>query len=156
MGPTKRTPLWAVIAFLAVGAGLLGVGMWDLVNAVRSVWWPTVPGTITSSEVMQRTGGRRATVYEADIRYRFSIDGRDYTGDQIWFGQHGNSLGHSPHQIVDTYPTGREVTIAYDPDDPEWSVLEPGVFPSVGLIPGIGLLFAGAGTLMFLDWRRKR
>lgn len=87
--------------------------------AKASTGWPTVSGTVTSSEtakVMFRKQPR--------VTYSYSVNGTPFSGNRISF-----AAGYRPRDteaILNRYPVGEEVTVAHAPDDPAKATLETG------------------------------
>jgi len=87
--------------------------------AKASTGWPTVSGTVTSSEtakVMFRKQPR--------VTYSYSVNGAPFTGNRISF-----AAGYRPREtdaILSRYPVGKEVVVAHAPDDPAQATLETG------------------------------
>ncbi len=119
---------------------LILVGIIVTAYGANRVWlgyqsrnWPQTPETIRSIEVEESykteksgSGSRRYKVYEAQLTYDYLVAGRAYTGDRISFG-HGPTRQKTPVQsFVDGLPVGSGVTVYYQPDNPDQSVLLPG------------------------------
>ena len=87
--------------------------------AKASTTWPTVTGAVTASEcakVMFRKQPR--------VTYSYSANGALLTGQRISFAG-----GYPPREtdtILSRYPVGREVVVAYAPDNPAEATLETG------------------------------
>ena len=87
--------------------------------AKASTAWPTVSGTIKTSEtakVMFRKQPR--------VTYSYSVNGAPFTGNRISF-----AAGYPPKEtdaILGRYPVGQEVTVAHTPEDPAQATLETG------------------------------
>jgi len=87
--------------------------------AKASTGWPTVSGTIRTSEtakVMFRKQPR--------VTYSYSVNGAPFTGNRISF-----AAGYPPKEtdaILGRYPIGREVMVAHAPEDPAQATLETG------------------------------
>ncbi|MBR0826297.1 DUF3592 domain-containing protein [Bradyrhizobium manausense] len=138
----QGVPLFAfllpVVAFAAsIAAFLSFVRMRRLARASRS--WPTVPGRITSSSVIEeliedrrdddKTSINRKKIhrYQLDLRYAYRVGKRDYVGinpNWGWTGVYG--LRELADKAAAHFPLGGAVTIYYDPDHPANAVLEPG------------------------------
>jgi hypothetical protein len=87
--------------------------------AKASTGWPTVSGTVTSSETAKVMFRRqpRAT-------YSYSVNGTPYTGNRISF-----AAGYPPKEtdaILSRYPVGRDIMVAHEPGNPAQATLETG------------------------------
>jgi hypothetical protein len=134
-----------VVHFL-IGSVLAAIGLAtafilaQLTNfGLASFYWPTAPGTIIRSEVVEETGtdteGDETVLYAAEIRYSYRIGDRLFEAERVSFGGTGSdSWGCAARSTTSTYPVGQSVAVRYDPSHPERATLEPGI--------GIGLLLA--------------
>ncbi|MCA9270730.1 MAG: DUF3592 domain-containing protein, partial [Planctomycetales bacterium] len=135
--------LFAVIGYFV--AFTFGKPILDNANASRD--WPSAPGVITRSEVATaRSNGK--TMYSFDVVYRYSVDGREFTSSNVFFGGNGSS-SHSTgaHKVAARYPRGGKVDVYYDPSEPANAVLEPGAHWQSYAVFGAGLIFLVVGAL---------
>jgi len=154
MARRQAGPIWLLILgtiFATVGYFVAFHFGKPIVNSARqSETWPTVPGVIERSEVAtSRSKGK--TMYDFDVSYAYTVDGKAYHGSTVWFG--GDYRSSSPgvaRETVGRYPVGRKVEVHYDPKHPDASVLEPGAFWSTYMVYGIGWIFLAVGGLMLL------
>ncbi|WP_035665387.1 DUF3592 domain-containing protein [Bradyrhizobium sp. Ec3.3] len=132
-------PLFAfllpALAFAAAVAAILGfVRMRRLATA--SLRWPTIPGTVTASRVIEemieersdddRTRVKKIHRYQVDLRYAYHVGNRDFVGVRPnwgWTGIYG--LRELAENAAGKYPPGQAVTVHYDPRRPSHAVLEP-------------------------------
>lgn len=148
------------LAFLAIGLGAL-YG-WRKMRAARkaSRAWPATQGRVTATRVNvvekdmtavdERPGVRRvSTRYVPEVTYEYAAGPTSYSNNRLTFGTKLMSQSEAA-QVVAQYPVQREVTVYYDPGQPQSSVLERrdvyGCWPVVALLAG--LLFALVGALM--------
>lgn len=84
--------------------------------------YPSAPGEIIHSEVRETGSGKNHTIRE-EVRYRYSVDGQERTGDRVYF--HGISAGSfgSAQTVVETYPKGRKVEVFYNSRNPSDAAL---------------------------------
>jgi hypothetical protein len=145
--------------FLLLGAWLLVIGMRNLSHAVASPNWPRAAAVVvasqTSAHADPKTVGSRAssTMYEADIRFAYTVDGKEYATDILHFGQTYGSGDSSDAALRKLrYPLGREVTVAYKPDDPAIAAAEPGFDHEVLLLIGGALFFIMPAIMFIVTW----
>jgi hypothetical protein len=100
---------------------------WKNVRLSReSTGWPTVPGTVATSErtkVLWRTQPR--------VTYNYEVNGKSYTGNKVILA------GVPPKetdQVLSRYPVGSPVTVSYLPGNPALALLEPGPNRYVNLL----------------------
>lgn len=118
----------------AIGALLITVGLFagifgflDYRQAQTVAGWPTVPGTITTSEIYTaQIRGRGVRFADAvRIEYSYFVDGALYFNDQVnvesLIVEANTELGE---RLLREYPEGAAVSIYHDPADPATSFLE--------------------------------
>lgn len=126
----------------ALGITALVIGMQEIIDATSSRDWPEASGTVIHSKIENTettsTGKRnREYSYQADIKYKYFVNGKTYVGDRISWGEVSNK--DIAQRRVDNYPVGREITVYYDPEIPEKSVLEPGYSSGLLFLPLLGI-----------------
>ena len=119
------------------------------VYAAKTRQWPTVTGTILSSDVSSsRSGGGMTsanTHYKADVEYEYRVQGRRYKNDVIKpFGQLQLSISGHALKLAEQYSPGDEVDVFYNPSKPTKSCLDCEEEISIFYI-GIGAIFLIAG-----------
>jgi len=93
-------------------------------SAEASAHWPSTPGQITSSKV-SRSGLIRAA-YAPAVKYSFEANGHPQAGNRIAYRVLASRDENEMQQIAGKYQPGSRVKVAYDPGNPQDSVLEPG------------------------------
>lgn len=140
---------------VAVGAGMVHTAWTGTTDARDSEAWPTVSGSVIESYVDIDEKSDGADSYDPVVRYTYSVDDEDFEGSRVAFGQHDAGDRGGVERTVARYPVGEPVDVAYDPEDPGRSVLEPGEegantaiqFAGVAIaVVGIGLAI-GPGLL---------
>jgi hypothetical protein len=134
---------------LAAGAGLMALGVSRLRHGYRSRSWPTVPGVIRASEIrLGRTSGAERPSMDVHIEYEYTVGGERLVSDRAGFGSPLRVKGM--RAMVDRYPAGARVSVAYDPADPRRAVLEPGIQNDVYWMLFVGALFVcSAGLIVY-------
>ena len=136
-----------IILAIIGGAIFIFFALPPLQYAATSKNWPSVPGTITKSEVQvfKRDGN---THYQPDIAYSYTVDGRKYSASKITVGD--GSLDNNvtkAKRLQAEYPVDKEVDVYYDPDLPESAVLQPGTKSGDLMLAGISAIFFFVGLL---------
>ena len=108
---------------LAIYAGYLVRKAWRL--GVASEHWPSVSGTIVSSE-MECEEHDDPDTYRLLVQYTYEVQGEMHTGDTLTYRGTSTKRQHVAAHLA-KYPAGCQVPVFYDPEAPEQSVLEPGV-----------------------------
>jgi len=151
---------FAAVGVMLVGLGLTGYGVVKslaLRDRLReTAHWVSVPGRVYASRVVQEESydpgldigdpGQRTTIYRPEVRFEYRVADREYASKQFQVGDPMQlSWPDAAEKIVRSFPEGREVTVYYDPADPNRAVLERKVASGSALllgIAGIGLLVA--------------
>ena len=97
--------------------------------------WPTVEGKILKSEVVQQYFFLQQYSYEPRIHYSYSVEGKTYESDSISMRFLSSKSADTVQEVVGNYPAGSQATVYYNPDDPEESVLIPGVSVGTSVAP---------------------
>jgi hypothetical protein len=109
--------------------GLFGMAMTapTIFTALRCRNWPRVMGKIESRGITHdhtshgdNDGGDR---YIPFATYVYSVEGQEYHGQRISFGDHGGSSKYAEKAIERLGPS-MNVEVFYDPMDPSQSVLD--------------------------------
>jgi hypothetical protein len=105
-------------------------------NVLRSVFWPTAVGTITSStlQIQDRSAGRTAegtdhVTHSARITYTYEVDGRTFEGSKVHFENLSSGSLVRSQRVVHAYPEGAQVAVFHHPTHPELAVLHRGLPP---------------------------
>jgi hypothetical protein len=142
-------------------------GVSNLYVATASAQWPNVSATIVSSRVVEYRG--RGVGYGPEIEYQYIVDGRRYTGHNIWLMD--SALGKVESEaVVAQFPAGAVVQARYDETDPGRAVLRAerndftwttatvgfiGFCLGIYVCPALGVSEAVARRYPSLDlWRR--
>ena len=150
------------LPFLLVGLVVLYLGSSNLFLGHASSSWPSAPGTIERSGLKARKSSTNSrTTYAADVGYGFAVKGVVFAGNRVDFGSigsYGSSDPSSAEDILTAYPPGRDVRVYYDPENPEESVLEPGItfYSCLAPLAGSAFLLVGLLTAIFLPGLMRR
>ena len=139
----------AVLMLAGAGAFLYGlvVPRW---RVARAASWPSVPGTVTHSSVVQSTetnftAGTTNTMHDAQIKYQYQVKERRYRNDKVHVGGSlATSMPSYAQAQAQRYPQGADIDVFYNPDKPAQSCLEKSEQTSL-LSMGIGVLFVIVG-----------
>lgn len=143
--------------FLLAGLGFSAVFLVPAWRHLQALSWPEVPCEILESRVESHSGDD-GTTYSVEVRYRYTLDGRDYTSDRYRFLGGSSSGFEGKARVVERLPPGTRTVCYADPEDPSEAVLNRGfdfwyllvlfplVFVAVGA-GGIAMSLAGARRL---------
>ncbi|MCP3168789.1 DUF3592 domain-containing protein [Myxococcus qinghaiensis] len=160
--------LWGIISIIcallaAAGFVFVFAGLKDVLRALHSRRWPTVPGTVLSAEEVEHRlpvpGQTEPRVhYEARVQYEYSV-GRVLVGTAtLRVDPAARTNPDDAQATLRRYPPGQAVRVAYNPEDPTDAVLEPGAHaPSfVRLVVGLGLVGVGICIPFITRWFMAR
>jgi hypothetical protein len=108
--------------------------------------FPHVQGEVLSSQVTTTRGSKGHINYHPSIRYRYDMDGQEYTGWRYRYDGHPTD-SDSANEIVSAHPAGSAIDVYYRPGYPEDCLLCPGVDQ-----PDVGMFFFLAAIIMFFLW----
>jgi len=147
------------LVFMTAGLIILFFGCRSLLRAWNSTSWPTSPGVIVygqrdkSTSAVQTADDGSYVVTDSGHHIIFSYDANGQTrfSNTRRFGQLAAADSEWASRIARLYPVGREVTVAYDPGNPDLATIEPGLSKEALWTPGAGAAFLlfGLAVLFF-------
>lgn len=149
------------LAMFAAGIFLMAWGVYEIKGSRESRNWPSTKGTVTSSSISEQTRRdtstrRTTTTYFPRVLYEYQVKGRHYTSHRIEFGGDSGGMKRMAKKVVDKYPSGKKVTVHYNPQDPQYGVLEAGFTWSSLIVFLAGIAFFCVGVLFFKAYRKQR
>ena len=152
----KRLMISSILAPLLVGSVFTVIGLVFLLITVNgrrqaeaSQAWPSTSGRVVKTwvqETIERDDdGFTEYKYTPHIQYEYSAGGARYTGERLNFGFTSvyGEMGPA-EEALDLYPMGSQVTVYYNPEQPQDAVLDREMQGGVlgYVIGGIGLVVA--------------
>ena len=140
---------WGPRLFKLAGILFILIGINTIYQAYKSSSWPSVQGKIISSEIKSHSSTytdtttnrtKNETVYDAQINYRYVVNGITYSNDDVKVG--GTIKTNTSvwaRKLLDKYPREKVVNVYYNPEDPFQSVLEKGFHLSTWAFLAVGL-----------------
>ena len=135
------------LVFIVIGGGLLyAIFFRPILKEFAAAKWPTVPCEITSSKVGQHSGSKGGSTYSVDVRYRYTVAGKEWIGTNYNFDTGYSSSRGWRESAVKSLPPGTrtvchvnledplEAVLSIKPSPDRWFGLIPGVFLIVGLV----------------------
>lgn len=146
--------------FMAMGMLFVGIGTIAYFDAQEVKDWPTTTGTVTNTWVREEysSGSRNSPShydYYPEVEYTYKVNGATYYGNQLVKIETGYSSFVDAQSYNDRYATGTQVTVYYNPDNPNEAVLEQNSDVQALMFPGIGALFALIGAVGFIYFFKK-
>ena len=148
----NRQDIPGLVILTIIGLALTTLGAVMLKNAIESKNWPVTNGTITSSEVAG------SIKYNPSINYTFSVDGVDYSSNQISNMNFRTKNISVAQAVVNRYPAGSVAAVHYNSKSPSQSFLEPGIDTGhlILLLFGVIALGIPVFSAIFLKWNIKK
>ena len=110
--------------WLAISVVVLAIvaGGWLLRRAKlrRARSWPTTAGRVESSVMRLQSRGNNQSIWVAEVQYSYTVDGGSSSGSL----RRTFLLNKSAEKWIANYPNGRPVTIRYNPNKTNDSVLD--------------------------------
>ncbi|MBN2040216.1 MAG: DUF3592 domain-containing protein [Spirochaetes bacterium] len=131
----KNNPAILVVALLVFGLILGGFGLYKYKTGKESVSWPSVKGKITYSRVEAGRNNKKQE-YLPSVKYIYRVNKKLYTGNNITASDVYQKTRGSANTILKKYPVGGEVSVYYNPANPDNSVLETGMRRNVYIMLG--------------------
>ena len=133
-------------------------------SAEASKRWPVAQGSVVSTRARLQsssTGNSSPSSYSYafEVTYAYEVDGEQYEGDRFSLGEGSTASRAFPErsdaQVAASrdYPTGSEVDVYYDPENPASAVLKPGANwgTYMPLVLGTVFLCSGVGTVWWMQ-----
>ena len=142
--------LLAVTLILAAAAGWYLKGDKENVRLFgASAVWPTVTGQIGSVQIVETGSSEDSNSWcEPKVDYTYTVAGREYAGTRIKFSRLKNVSNKTARAVTANYAFGATV-VAYDPANPQYSVLDRTAKPPA-ITFWTGVLFVFAAIVLAL------
>lgn len=146
--PRAQAQRWIGLVFLVIGLVFLAVGGWFAEKRFTVMnSWPTVEAEVVESEVTTYEDSEGSTLYKAQFRFRYTVEGREYQTQTD--NGYGTSFRSWMQTKVDRLPAGSRHRLHYNPADPAEIEYNAGYNFEFFGIPlfcgGMGLIFALVG-----------
>ncbi|RUM89939.1 MAG: hypothetical protein DSZ23_02540 [Thermodesulfatator sp.] len=144
--------------FLVLGLWALLVSFSMGLEGWKAKQWPEAKGRIIISKVQEwRTPGKiRIARLCLDVDYLYLVGERVLEGHRLNSGWRCFASEDHIKKILKRYPSGRQVRVYYNPENPEKSLLEPGISWSVLFLAGIGVINLSIAIPLIRSSRRGR
>ncbi|MUP36452.1 DUF3592 domain-containing protein [Labilibaculum euxinus] len=123
-------------------------------EANASKLWPAVEGTVALADISTSISDG-TKMYASNIVYKYIVEGKEYSGTRISTVDGSSNSASSAKKDIQKYAAGSSVTVYYDPELPDASLLEPGPNFFTYLITYGPLVFCLIGFLMLWQFVKK-
>jgi len=133
------------LGFLAIGVVIFFLGLRDYRIAKASAGWPATEGSITQICIRTDDRGENHESSHPAITSDYRVMGSPHQGSRPVIGATPSYSNHRKAEaFLEAYPIGKRVTVHYNPEKSDQSVLEAGVIRgAIGtlIISGVFALF---------------
>ncbi len=142
------------LVFLLLGLWCLAMGTTKATEALNARSWPTAKGRIISSGVKQLETRQRIRIARLCfyIDYLYLVKNKVYEGHRLNAGWRCFGSESRIRKLLSRYPSGSQVDVYYNPQNPAISMLEPGLDWTEFFLWGVGLVCVSVAWPFF---RRK-
>jgi len=95
----------------------------DITKSHEAENWSKARGIVTQSEPVKYCGRGQSQLFFPAIKYSYLVDGHSYDGYQIALGVRDCEAKNVIENLLAPYPLGKSVTVWFNPQHPEESVL---------------------------------
>ncbi len=127
---TDGAPFWVNTSWMMLSLLGVFVSIGAYVShqeASQSNKWPTVSATLLSTRVASGMATGNKQTYSPVAEYEFSYLGKKYKGDTIDYSAVSGSKAWANKVISQLQQQGVALVVSVNPDNPQMSVLHPGV-----------------------------
>jgi len=121
-----RTVALVGFGVFPLGAYFVVDGLHNLLRTRSAEHWPTTKGLVTASRVGDSYGGYGAFWHAPRVSYRYEVAGVPFEGELIQTARLVFSSESDAAEVSARYPVSAEVTVRYDPRNPEFGILDLG------------------------------
>jgi len=99
-------------------------GEWNVARGHASTSWPTAPGIVQESRVVESYLYRRGACYRLEVKYSYKAQGDEYMSERLQFGNTWLDDEDFVRRLAQKYPAGAQIAVHYDPKHPSSAVLD--------------------------------
>lgn len=126
--------------FIFIGILFICFSVQNSYYAYQSIYWPKVKGTVRNVSVEPATANR----YKLVVKYHYYFKNASYFGDVRRFSSYFFTESEGESELL-KYPVGSNLEISVNPNEPNMSVIESGLYwrNYLGMATGILLVTFG-------------
>lgn len=135
------------LALGAIGVVLIVLYFKNKGKAKASESWPQAQGRVVATNIRvdeMDSDDSSGIRYVPEVHFAYEVDGMSFEGKRLAFGSEPSfGLRKKAEQFLEPYPSGRVVTVFYNPESPREAVLTQKMRSmTAGLIVGIVMIVA--------------
>jgi hypothetical protein len=129
-------------------------GLWAAYKSALTLRWPRADAKVVDARLRLQTMPNNSTTQRRQqpdvtasfhVLYSYSVGGREYLSSRVEPYDFGMQNSAGARKMQDRHPVGSTAKVAYDPDDPTVSYIEPGPSSMSLMMVGIGVVIAASG-----------
>ncbi len=130
------------IIFLFLGLISLAIGISMGVEGLKAKRWPRAKGRIIKSKITELRSKSKIRIARLclELEYLYLVGEKIFEGHRYDTGWRCFASEDHIKNIIENYPVGKEVLVYYNPQNPQRSLLMPGLNWSVFLMTGVGIV----------------
>jgi hypothetical protein len=144
----------AVLVILGIGFSIWGHGV--MMTTMASLKWPITQGNITFSEIKATSKIGPGYYYSPDVRYRYTVNGKDYNGNKVIAADYSSSSASRAGKITRQFKKGSNVNVYYNPENTSEAVLMPGGTLLTYVPFCFGIIATASGIIALLYYGKKK
>ncbi|MCG7862001.1 MAG: DUF3592 domain-containing protein [Candidatus Thiodiazotropha endolucinida] len=142
------------LPFLAVGIFFIYKTAVSVFDAMQMAAWQQTQGTLISAKLSHHRSDD-STTYQAEARYRYRVDGIEYTGERVAIHSGSDNIGDFQQRLgqrlTQLHHNKRPVAVYYNPSNPNEAVINRDIrWSMIGFNTIFIVLFGGSGLGMIL------
>jgi len=145
-----------LLALTAIGIAILYWGGCILKQSQDALTWPQTRGHMIASQLVIHhlpkfidSRANPARWYGTQVQYEYKVGAEEYLSDRLAFREADSPSPQDALKVMNKYRRAGEVTVFYNPKDPNQAVLQPGYIGNLFLILIIGGLLVLGGVFVF-------
>lgn len=137
---------YVIIIILSIASGIAAsLWGWRAIQRNRmKKHWPGVQGQISRVDQPANTSD-----LAPHIHFRYQVDGKDYEQELAFSGD--LSSPESVKHYLEKYPTGKDVEVFYNPNNPESATLDKSIGAGDWLVFAYGIGATLLGTFLIIE-----
>ena len=115
-----------------------------------------VHGKVVYSAVIEKEDKYEKINYYPTVKYEFYAKGKLYRSDQVHFNYTAHHSSESAEKVLNKYPINKSITVFYEHDNPNFSVLEPNNYEKGDEVVVFLCMVWGLTIIFLYNWNENR
>ena len=140
--------LWV---FIVIGLCMIWRGIQTIKTAIETKKWLYTLGEIVRSDVSESDDDDGKKFYTPVVEYTYSVNGCQYKGNTILIGANLSDYRRAkPQKVASKYVTNQKISVYYNPNKPQISVIETGLHKTTFFELFFGILWTSGVSAMYI------